>query len=340
MKALVFILLLSVGLVGPVWADNFNPKGVYNDISSRVVLITAFDPGQTYKGMGTGSIIRKDGLILTNAHVIFNKTASRPYSQLRVFLKPNKLTGDLAQDTSRKYKATLGKYSKDLDLAILKIVEKQDNLDLSTISFRDSNSVEIGDPVLAIGHPETGGLWTLTTGSISSQLKNFQKVSGKDVFQTEASLNRGNSGGPLLDAQGLMVGVNSNISRKSKDGLAITDINFSIKSNVAVRWLNSQGYSFSSQVAVLTPVAKQPPIALPSSPPLVSKGEAPIQEAGIVPVPRKEEHKSKDPSPTPNLSAKTQILTKKRPYNRSDLFKQVEEDLENMIDSMKRRHRR
>jgi serine protease Do len=51
--------------------------------------------------------------------------------------------------------------------------------------------------VVAIGHPEQGGLWTLTTGVISAEIDNFNGVKGKQVFHTETGLNRGNSGGPL-----------------------------------------------------------------------------------------------------------------------------------------------
>jgi serine protease Do len=77
----------------------------------------------------------------------------------------------------------------------------------------------------------------MTTGVVSSVVKDFQGVKGKDVFQTEASINRGNSGGPLLNAYGQMVGINTSISRRAADGLAITSINFSLKSSVPVEWL-------------------------------------------------------------------------------------------------------
>ena len=101
------------------------------------------------------------------------------------------------------------------------------------------DSVSVGDPVVAIGHPEQGGLWTLTTGTISTQIQNFDRIKGKNVFQTEASFNRGNSGGPLIDQSGNMVGINTMIARKAKDGMAITAVNFSLKSQVAMDWLRA-----------------------------------------------------------------------------------------------------
>ena len=140
----------------------------------------------------------------------------------------------------------------------------------SALNFSDSDLVSIGDPVLAIGHPEQGGLWTLTTGTISSHRMNYGNVSGKNVFQTEASLNRGNSGGPLIDGLGQIIGINSMISRRAEDGLAITGINFSIKSRVAVNWLDSIGV----QIAL-----RSPPAVNQLPPPLAS-------DAGIVPIPK------------------------------------------------------
>src|SRR5439155_1487845 len=94
--------------------------------------------------------------------------------------------------------------------------------------------------VLAIGHPEQGGLWTLTTGVISAEFEDYNNTKGKHVFQTETGLNRGNSGGPLLDSQGRIIGVNTAIARLAPDGLPIPSISFALKSSVARSWLRSQ----------------------------------------------------------------------------------------------------
>ena len=334
MRAWAIAFLIWFGFSGTTWSSEFDPMQVYREESSNVVLIMAYETGQRMKAKGTGSIIHQDGLVLTNAHVIYNESQDKPFSQLRIFLKPQKLTGDLAQDTSRKFKATLLNYSNELDLAILKIQFPGEKPDFSSIAFRDSNSIEMGEPVMAIGHPEMGGLWTLTTGTISSHIKNFGQVSGKDVFQTEVSLNRGNSGGPLLDGQGKMVGINSNIARKSSDGLAITDINFSIKANVAVSWLNGKGYSFQAHPALVEPTSQ-----LPKTQKKVTNHPVPSQKAGIVPIPKKEKAREKPPAEKPSTTLKPQMLTEKRPYSERDLFKLVEDDLEDMIDSMRRKHR-
>ena len=108
--------------------------------------------------------------------------------------------------------------------------------------------------------------------------KNFNRIKGKNVFQTEASVNRGNSGGPLLDVDGNMVGINTMIARQGAGGVTITDINFALKSSVAVNWLAGQGmglaYSTKKKkeeqvVVALAPQAESkmaPPVARSESP--------------------------------------------------------------------------
>ena len=246
MRLLVLSLQIILGLMISVSAaaEDFNPRKIYSETSKAVVLITGFEPGQREMSKGTGSIISSDGFVLTNAHVIIDKNKGRPFNHLRIFLKPDRISGNLKKDTSLKYRAELVRFSEKLDLALLKIRSPSISSLSPTLEFSDSDLVSIGDPVIAIGHPEQGGLWTLTTGTISSHINNYGNIPGKNVFQTETSLNRGNSGGPLIDSRGHIVGVNSMISRKAQDGLAITGINFSIKSRVAVNWLGSIGLKF------------------------------------------------------------------------------------------------
>jgi serine protease Do len=216
-------------------AGPMTPRQIYKSAGKAVVLVFGTD-GSAQGSAGTGSIISKDGQIITNAHVISKD--KRPFKKVFVYLKPEKLTGSMKDDLQHRFNVTVVDMDESLDLALLRIVDPP--ADLESLDFVDPDAVEIGEPVVAIGHPETGGLWTLTTGSISSVVADFQGVDGKDVFQTEASVNRGNSGGPLLNAYGQMVGINTCISRRAADGLAITDINFSLKSSVAVEWLNKR----------------------------------------------------------------------------------------------------
>src|SRR4026209_2591685 len=135
-------------------------------------------------------------------------------------------------------RAKIVAYSQPLDLALLKLDSV--TAPLPVVDVNESGLVRIGDRVVAIGHPEQGGLWTLTTGTISAEFENFNATKGKSVFQTETGLNRGDSGGPLLDTNGYMIGVNTAIARVAPDGLPITSISFSLKSNVAKRWMRDQ----------------------------------------------------------------------------------------------------
>ena len=314
------LLILFISIFAA--AADFNPKKIFSETSKAVVLITGFEPGQQEMSKGTGSIIRKDGFVLTNAHVIINKKENRPFNNLRVFLKPERISGNLKKDTSLKYRAELVRFSAKLDLALLKIKFPAISNLSPILEFADSDLVSIGDPVLAIGHPEQGGLWTLTTGTISSHITNHGKIPGKNVFQTETSINRGNSGGPLIDGRGHIVGVNSMISRKAKDGLAITGVNFSIKSRVAVNWLNSTGLNFKFTS----------PSSAESLPPSA------LDNAGIIVVPEPEAKKHPPPKPKKVVPKAPKILTKIRPYKDEELLRQVEDEMENMMGEMKKRN--
>ena len=215
------------------------PKEIYKKAGPAVTLILGSDDGRQGSS-GTGSIVTPEGKVITNAHVVLNQQG-KPYKTIYVYLKPPKITGDNAKDLTNRYKGRVLAFSPpdELDLAVIQIESPPSNL--PTINFANPNNVEVGDEVVAIGHPEQGGLWTLTTGTVSTVILNFNGVKGKDVFQTEASVNRGNSGGPLLDDQGNMVGINTMIARQAADGLTITSVNFSLKSSVAVLWLGGQG---------------------------------------------------------------------------------------------------
>src|SRR5439155_16151077 len=101
-----------------------------------------------------------------------------------------------------------------------------------SLALGDDSGVEPGDPVVAIGHPEQGGLWTLTQGVVSTVIADLGGVAGKNAFQTDASINRGNSGGPLIDRSGNIIGVNTSMARKAADGLTITSVNFSVRASV------------------------------------------------------------------------------------------------------------
>lgn len=239
MRQLSFAIAAAVVTFTSLTAHALSPKDVYKKAGPAVTLIMGSDDGRSGSS-GTGSIVTPEGKVITNAHVVLN-AQGKPYKTIYVFLKPPKVTGDNAKDLTNRFKGRVLSYSPpdELDLAVIQIEQAPANL--PTINFANPNNVEVGDEVVAIGHPEQGGLWTLTTGTVSTVILNFNGVRGKDVFQTEASVNRGNSGGPLLDEYGNMVGINTMIARQAADGLTITSVNFSLKSSVAVLWLGGQG---------------------------------------------------------------------------------------------------
>jgi serine protease Do len=233
MTRLVALPLLILALSSAASAAEIDYKKLYADVAPGVVLIYG-EEGKV-GSTGTGSIVRADGLVVTNAHVVLNGETKKPWESLYVFLKPDKVTGKVDDDLKRGFAAQCLAFSPEMDLALLRIVQPPAGLRVVQIS--DDSNVAVGEPTAAIGHPEHGARWSLTTGRIGAEWSDFDGVKGKDVFQMETSVNRGNSGGPLLDGNGYMVGINTSIARRSEDGLAITGVNFAIKSHVVRAWI-------------------------------------------------------------------------------------------------------
>ena len=258
----VFLALVAIGFLLPaVNSPAYTPKEIYQKAGPGVVFIFA-SQGSSKGSGGTGSIIRDDGLVITNAHLFKRKGSSQLLSDIQVFLKPKRLSGNAKKDLTKGYKGRILAYDLPLDLALVKMVGV--DVPLQVVDFANSDNVVIGEQVYAIGHPEQGGLWSLTTGVVSAYWEDYGGVRGKHLFQTDASINRGNSGGPLLDEKGTMIGINSMIARKASDGLTITDVNFSIKSQVAIDWLRQKGYRFAAVKPV--PSAPQQEVAPPPAP--------------------------------------------------------------------------
>jgi len=220
-----------------------SPRQIYKTKAPGVVLIVASPEGSSSASAGTGSIIDKNGTVITNCHVIFNESKKAPFEVVHVFLKPKRVTGNMNKDLKRHFNADVLAYDKGLDLALLKI--KKPPADLTVITLGDPEELGPGDETIAIGHPEQGGLWTITTGVIGTQFEDFKGVPGKHVFQMETSLNRGNSGGPLFDVRGYQIGINTAIARKGEGGVAITGVNFAVKSSVAKKFAQKHNLSLA-----------------------------------------------------------------------------------------------
>ena len=196
---------------------------VAEQISPAVVLIRA--AGKATVQYGTGFFIRSDGYLLTNYHVVENAKT------IQITLYP----GDV------KKTATLAEYDKQLDLALLYVK----GADFQTVKIGDSSSVAVGDKAIVIGNPSGEKCaWTVTEGIVSAK-RVFRQETGEEskMIQTDAAVNHGNSGGPLLNDRGEVIGV---ISKKvlDSDGNTLEGIGLAIPINdameVAAQWLTSE----------------------------------------------------------------------------------------------------
>jgi len=193
------------------------PGQIYRQTYKGVVEITVSTPQQTPMGnqeaqaQGSGFVIDSDGHIVTNDHVVENADSV----SVRFW------NGDT-------YSASVVGTDPSTDLAVIK-VDAPSSI-LHPVSLGDSSSVQVGDPVVAIGSP-FGLEETVTTGIVSAlhrQMQALNKFTINDSIQTDAAINHGNSGGPLFNATGQVIGVNSQIAGQTG---ANVGIGFSIPSN-------------------------------------------------------------------------------------------------------------
>ena len=191
---------------------------IYTTTTARVQRRLPFPiPGMPQDGsrmqnsLGSGVLVKADGLIVTNAHVV------KGADEIRVVLHDR-----------REFDAKLVTQDDRYDLALLKIEDSAEKF--PTVELRDSDSVEVGDVVLAIGNPFGVGQ-TVTHGIVSAVARTQVGVSDYQFFiQTDASINPGNSGGPLVDMNGKIVGINTAIFSRSGGSQGI---GFAIPSNLA-----------------------------------------------------------------------------------------------------------
>jgi S1-C subfamily serine protease len=188
-------------------------------IQSQGVTTESGSPfGGPQQGTATGSgfVVDKDGTIVTNAHVVEGADS------VQVRFAEN---GDFID-------AEVKGVDTSSDVAVLKI-DPSDVKDLTPIPLGDSSKAQVGDPVIAIGNP-FGYSRTVTTGIVSGLQREIQAPNGftiPDVIQTDASINPGNSGGPLFDANGRVIGINSQIA--TGGGQGSVGIGFAVPINTA-----------------------------------------------------------------------------------------------------------
>ena len=161
-------------------------------------------------GIGSGVIVTPQGHTVTNAHVITDPRTGKPVEEVTVKLSNKK-----------EYEAKIIGFDRSTDVAVLKI----DSTDpLPHVTLANSDFMEVGDVVFAVGNPLGIGM-TVTMGIISatkkSELGVLEEGGYENFIQTDAAINRGNSGGALLDAKGRLIGINTAIISQTGASIGI-----------------------------------------------------------------------------------------------------------------------
>jgi putative serine protease PepD len=229
----------SAGAETQLVSDEGTAKRVYDGAKDAVAYIAAASPQG--EGAGSGFVVSSDGLVVTNAHVVDGAT------QVAV-----KIGTD-----GEQLPAEIVGIDPSQDLALLDV----DANDLPTLSLGDSDAVEVGDDVYAIGNP-FGLDHTFTTGVVSALDRPLQAPDGSTIeggIQTDAAINPGNSGGPLLDADGKVIGVNSQIATGGNAQGGNVGIGFAIPSATVERFVEqARGGELQPQQPEVVPYGADP----------------------------------------------------------------------------------
>jgi putative serine protease PepD len=217
----------------PASGASLTPRQIYEKDARGVVAIRATkgaagsrsfggespfgrEPGSGQTDTGTGIVLSTSGLIVTNEHVVDRASS---------------ITVSLDGESGRTRQAVVVAQDASSDLALLRI--SPGGLALHPLALGDSSTTQVGDAAYAIGNP-FGLNWTLTTGVVSAvnrQIKAPNEATISHVIQTDAALNPGNSGGPLLDASGSVIGINSQIASTGGAQGGSTGVGFAVPSS-------------------------------------------------------------------------------------------------------------
>ncbi len=216
------------------WNDNdggLSTKEVVNRNLDSTVVITVYSRSQSFSfgessvtkaGAASGIVMTEDGYIITNWHCVTNESTGKSYDRVDVTTYDGKTYED----------AQIIGADQSTDLAVIKI----NATGLSAAQFGDSSALSVGDRVVALGNA-AGLSWTATQGIVSALARDVYDDTGYAIkcLQVDAAINYGNSGGPLLNSQGLVVGINSaKIAASGYEGLG-----FSIPINEAKKVIDS-----------------------------------------------------------------------------------------------------
>jgi S1-C subfamily serine protease len=265
-----------------------SPQQIYSSLSGGVVMVLsdfgssgtdAFGQSQSSQALGTGFVVDKQGYILTNAHVV-DENGQRATSVTVVFNKGG-------SETTRVPGRLVGVDSGS-DVAVIKVDPGKAG-NLNPLPLGDSDKVQVGEPVVAIGNP-LGYDFSITSGIVSATGRSLEAPNGQTIpngIQTDAAINQGNSGGPLIDGSGRVIGINEQIASSGggNDGLGFAvPINTAIRSmdqlkangKVTYAWMGVSLQTLTSDVASTFNVETQGGALVES----VSNG-SPAAKAGI-----------------------------------------------------------
>ncbi len=216
----------------PLRPGSFDPGKIYAERSGGVVTVYAQFGDATSAdaagGQGSGFVVSDDGYVLTNAHVVTDAGGGNRGSAVTA-------ADDVYVEFSDGDRVGARVIGWDIfdDVAVIKVDPEQH--ELQPVPLGDSTSVRVGDPVAAIGSP-FGEEGTLTVGVVSATRRSIEALTSDyaivDAIQTDAPINRGNSGGPMFNARGEVIGINAQI--RSESGNA-EGVGFAVPINAAKR---------------------------------------------------------------------------------------------------------
>jgi len=210
------------------------PEQIYSNLSGGVVMVLSefgsagtdtFGQAQSAQALGTGFVVDEQGYILTNAHVV-DESGQRASGVTVVFNKGG-------TETQRVPGQLVG-VDVGSDVAVIKV--DPGKVELKPLPTGNSDEVQVGEPVVAIGNP-LGYDFSITAGIVSATGRSLEAPNGQTIpngIQTDAAINQGNSGGPLISSSGEVIGINEQIASSGggNDGLG-----FAVPINTAMRSL-------------------------------------------------------------------------------------------------------
>lgn len=215
-KALPSVVGISAVFEYTPSAESYWGFGFYNFGNGR----SGEQSTQQMTGTGTGIIMSEDGYIITNAHCIYDNDSDYKCG------KAKSVSVVMGDEAETEYEATVVGYDLETDLAVLKI----DATGLTPAEFGSSDDLQVGELVVAIGNPLGFELQNTVTCGIVSALNREVNINEKQMtlIQTDAAINSGNSGGPLLNSYGQVVGINSAKMSSTYGSASVEGIGFAI----------------------------------------------------------------------------------------------------------------